>query len=281
MARPLRIELPGALYHATSRRHHDEPIYDDEQDRKRFLEILAEVVERFDWRCYAYCQMTNHYHLVFKTMDANLSAGMRYLNGVYTQASNRRHGRTGPVFNGRYKTVVVDARRYFLPLCRYIVLNPVRAGIAPTPEAWRWSSYRATAGIEPAPDWLATASLLEHFSPHQLEAQARYRDFVNEGVGERGFWKNIRQQLYLGDDDFVRAMQAACDIPEHPGISREQRRPPAPSLGEIAASAATRNDALVEAYKTGAYSYTDLARHFGLHPGSIGRIIRRTLQQPN
>lgn len=280
MVRPLRIELPGALYHVTSRGLRDYPVYDDDLDRTSFLEILAEVVERYDWRCYAYCQMTNHYHLVVRTMDANLSAGMRFLNGVYTQTSNRRHGRNGPVFRGRYKAVLVQAERYFTRLCRHVVLNPVRAGMAKTPDAWRWSSFRATAGAEPAPSWMHPASLLEHFSQDRAEAQTRYRKFVSDGIGDSCVWQNLRQQLYLGDREFVKRMQAACELPDHPGVNAEHRRPPVASLDEITTAARTRNEALVEAYRTGAYSYTDLARYFGLHPGSVGRIVRRNLYQP-
>ena len=127
MARPIRIEFAGALYHITSRGDRREAIYEDDTDRFRFLEVLGEVVERFNWRCHAYCLMTNHYHLVVETVDGNLSKGMRQLNGVYTQWSNRRHRRTGHLFQGRYKAILVDSEAYLLELARYVVLNPVRA----------------------------------------------------------------------------------------------------------------------------------------------------------
>ena len=127
MARPVRIEFAGALYHITSRGDRREAIYEDDTDRFRFLEVLGEVVERFNWRCHAYCLMTNHYHLVVETVDGNLSKGMRQLNGVYTQWSNRRHRRTGHLLQGRYKAILVDSEAYLLELARYVVLNPVRA----------------------------------------------------------------------------------------------------------------------------------------------------------
>ena len=133
MARPLRIEFPGALYHITSRGDRREPIYEDDEDRQAVLATLAEVVRRFNWSCYAYCLMTNHYHLVVGTPEGNLAKGMRQLNGVYTQASNRRHKRTGHLFQGRYMAILVDEDAYLLELARYVVLNPVRAGMVKAP----------------------------------------------------------------------------------------------------------------------------------------------------
>ncbi len=275
MARPLRIEFPGALYHVMSRGHRQEAIYQDGTDRKSFLDIFADVVERFNWRCYAYCQMTNHYHLVVRTVEANLSAGMQYLNGVYTQASNRRHKRVGHVFQGRYKAMLVDAESYFLELARYIVLNPVRAVVTRTPAGWAWSSYRATAGQTVAPEWLDVNELLGHFATDSREARKHYVEFVRDGVGKNDLWSCVQQQVYLGDEEFVKRVQENSDIPDTPDISRAQRRPPAPPIDAIAESSASRDCAILKAYRTGAYSYADIGRYFGLHPGSVGRIVRR------
>ena len=143
MARPIRIEFEGALYHVTSRGDRCEAIYEDDADRERFLEVLGQVVEDFNWVVHAYCLMSNHYHLVIETPDANLAKGMRQLNGVYTQYSNRRHQRSGHLFQGRYKAILVDADSYLLELARYVVLNPVRARMVRKPGAWPWSSYLA------------------------------------------------------------------------------------------------------------------------------------------
>ena len=112
MTRPLRIEFEGALYHVTSRGDRREAIYEDDSDRRGFLEILGQVVRTANWVCHAYCQMTNHYHLMIETPEGNLAKGMRQLNGVYTQHSNRRHGRVGHLFQGRYKAVLVDEDSY-------------------------------------------------------------------------------------------------------------------------------------------------------------------------
>lgn len=141
MARPLRIEFEGALYHVISRGDRQEAIYEDDEDRERFLGVLAEAVARFNWRCHTSCLMTNHYHLLIETPEGNLSKGMRQLNGVYTQASNRRDGRTGHPFQGRFKGILVDKDSYLLELRRYVVLNPARAGMVRRAQSWRWSSY--------------------------------------------------------------------------------------------------------------------------------------------
>ena len=155
MARPLRIEFSGAIYHVTSRGNARCAIYEDDEDRRAFLSALDRVMVRFHWICHAYCLMDNHYHLLIETPEGNLSQGMRQLNGVYTQGFNRRHNRVGHLFQGRFKAIVVDRDSYLLELCRYIVLNPVRAGEVSRPEEYRWSSYRATAGLSPGAGFLA------------------------------------------------------------------------------------------------------------------------------
>lgn len=128
MASPLRIEFAGALYHVTSRGNAWEAIYLDREDRELYQSVLGEICDLFNWTIHSWCQMTNHYHILVETPDANLSKGMRYLNGVYTQRFNRKHSRVGHVFQGRYKAILVEKDHYLLELARYIVLNPVRAG---------------------------------------------------------------------------------------------------------------------------------------------------------
>ena len=203
MSRPLRLEFPEALYHITSRGDRRESIFDDDDDRLAFLHILSEVVERFNWLCYAWCLMSNHYHLLIQTPDGNLSKGMRQLNGVFTQTSNRRHRRVGHLFQGRYKAILVDSDAYLLELSRYIVLNPVRARMVKTPEAWAWSSYRATMGLAEAEPCLAVDGLLAQFARSRAVAQARYAQFVREGINAPSPWLLLRSQVFLGDDDFV------------------------------------------------------------------------------
>ncbi len=279
MARPLRIEFAGALYHVTSRGDRRGAIYGDDQDREAFLGVLAEVVERFNWICHAYCLMTNHYHAVIETVEENLSRGMRHLNGVYTQASNRRHKRVGHLFQGRYKAILVDRDAYLQELSRYVVLNPVRAGIVDSPGEWPWSSYRAMVGEGPVPKWLAVDGLLCDFGSKRKQARLRYQRFVQEGVGRRGPWDGLRQQIYLGDEKFVERMQSKAQVSgDELTVPRAQRRSPAPSLATLAAGHGERDAAIVAAYATGAYSYREIAAHFGLHLATVGRIVRAAMR---
>ncbi len=275
MARPLRIEYPGALYHVTSRGDRQQALFEDDEDREMFLRTLAEVVERFNWLCHAYCLMTNHYHLLVETPDGNLSKGMRHLNGVYTQATNRRHTRVRHLFQGRFKGILVDKDSYLLELTRYIVLNPVRAGSVRQAGKWQWSSYRAMVGETPAPGWLATAGILAQFAKRRTVAQRRYGEFVKQGIKNAPIWRALQQQIYLGDEKFVKQVQRKTEIQgDELSIPRAQRRAPAPSLAKIATKHRNRNNAIVAAYATGAYSYREIAEYYGLHLATVGRVIR-------
>ncbi len=178
MARPLRIELPGALYHVTSRGDGREDIYRGDTDRLAFLAVFGDVCERFNWWAHAYCRMTNHYHLLVETPDGNLSKGMRQLNSVYTQRFNAQRGRCGHVFQGRYKAIIVQKESYLTELSRYVVLNPVRARMVARPEVWHWGSYRATLGEAPCPPWLLRDWLLSMFGGTKRAAVSAYRKFV-------------------------------------------------------------------------------------------------------
>ncbi len=275
MARPLRIEFAGALYHVTARGDRQEPIYEDEEDRARFLGILGEVVARWGWRCYAYCLMDNHYHLVVETPEGNLSKGMRQLNGVYTQTYNRRHRQVGHLFQGRYKAILVDAEAYLLELARYVVLNPVRAGVVSEAGEWVWSSFNATVRRAGTPGWLAVDGLLGHFAEKGSLARRRYRRFVSEGIGQGSIWNGLSQQIYLGDERFVKRMQGrAGSGSDDVNIPKAQRRGPAPSLVQLEAAHDSRVEAVVAAYQTGGYSYQQLAAYFGVHFTTVGRYVR-------
>jgi REP element-mobilizing transposase RayT len=275
MSRPIRIEFPDALYHVTTRGDRRENIFDDDQDRQIFLSTLEQVVTQFNWICYAWCLMDNHYHLLIQTPDGNLSKGMRQLNGVYTQASNRRHQRAGHLFQGRFKAILVDRDAYLLELTRYVVLNPVRAGMVKQPTDWSWSSYRASVGLEPAAPWLAVDRLQSQFAKRRSLARQRYAQFVAEGIKAASPWLSLKGQVFLGDEQFVQNMQAHLQSgKDDVQIPFVQRRPPPPPLAEIESHAQDRNAAIVAAYATGGYSYQQIAGYFGLHFTTVGRIIR-------
>ena len=213
MARPLRLEFPNALYHVTSRGDRRENIYDDDQDRLDFLKILGKVVTDYNWLCHGYCLMSNHYHLIVETLDSNLSKGMRQLNGVYTQSTNCRHNRTGHLFQGRYKAILVDKESYLLELARYVVLNPLRAkGMVNNIENWPWSSYLAMISKADVEDWLITDWILFQFGENRDRARLQYQQFVLEGVGQNiELWSHLKGQIYLGDEDFVSEMQSKIE----------------------------------------------------------------------
>jgi hypothetical protein len=225
--------------------------------------------------------MGNHYHLVIGTPEGNLSKGMRQLNGVYTQVSNRRHGRTGHLFQGRYKAVLVDRDAYFLEVSRYVVLNAVRAGMVKEPGRWRWSSYNATAGFESCPDWLKAEGLLAQFGRGRVLARRRYQEFVGDGIGQESLWRELKGQIFLGDERFVQRTQARLDDGEvnDVNIPRAQRRAPAPGLKQLQAQYKDKKKAMVAAYETGEYSYQQIGNHFGVHFTTVGRFVRESKNQ--
>jgi REP element-mobilizing transposase RayT len=185
MPRPPRVEFPGALYHVTSRGNDRRRIFWDDTDRRTFLRHLTDVAMRDGFAVFAYCLMGNHYHLVVETPRPNLACGMQHLNSAFARWFNERHGRVGHLFQGRYHAVLVEAEPQLLELVRYVVLNPVRAGLCDRPEEWRWSSHRPTAGLEAKPRFLACETLLERLGVDGPAARSRYRSFVDDGLGRR------------------------------------------------------------------------------------------------
>ena len=276
MARPLRLEFPGALYHVTARGNERHSIFlgNLDDDRAAFLDVLTRSCERFNWICHAYCLMTNHYHLLVETPDANLSKGMRQLNGVYTQRVNRTHGRVGHLFQGRFKAILVERDSYLLELARYVVLNPVRAGMVKTPEEWPWSSYRAMVGDVPVPPFLTTDWQLRAFADSRKDAVAGYRRFVAEGIGAASPWRELTGQIYLGSEQFVERARASIDANQPlQEIPKCQRRAPAKPLAYFAKRYADRNRALAQAYRSGAYSMQTIAEHFGVSRMTVSRAV--------
>lgn len=271
MARPLRLEYPGALWHVTSRGNEGRAIFLDEADRLRFVSQLARAVERFGWILHAWALMTNHYHLVIETPQCTLSRGMHWLNGLYAQSFNRRHDRIGHLFQGRPKMILVDSKEYFLEVVRYTVLNPVRAKMVGAAEEYRWSSYRATAGLEPRPAWLTTEAILGRLADDPVEAQRLYRSFVTDGLHVPSPWEKLSGQIYLGGHDFRVFVQSMIDekerSDEHP---RAMREPGCPSLGELGEAVAERFDVAADALLSGRGGEARLALvHLGWHRGRL------------
>ena len=275
MARPLRIEYAGALYHVTSRGDGREDIYLSDDDRALWLAVFGKVCRRYNWICHAYCLMSNHYHILIETPESNLSLGMRQLNGVYTQRFNRNHNRVGHVFQGRFKAILVDKDAYLLELARYIVLNPVRARRVRRVRDWIWSSYRATSGIEAKPDWLQIDGLLSCFAKRRKTAYERYIQFVQDGKGQSSPWESLENQVYLGDEKFVKEMQRLIEPDKSlDEIPRNQKRKMARALEEYDKRANTRNEAIYSAFASGSYKMKEIGEYFGLHYSSISKIVK-------
>jgi len=284
MARPLRIEFPGAIYHVTSRGDRREPIFEDDEDRHCFLAVVGQAMERFDAVALAYCLMDNHYHIVVHTRRANLSRLMQQLNGVYTQAYNRRHGKVGHLFQGRFKGILVDENAYLLEVCRYVDLNPLRARIVRDPGNWPWSSYGAHVGRKSAPAWLDTPAVHGYLlgrdartGADRRKAAQRYVALVAAGKGVKLWDEALAQQIFLGGPVFVERMQALADLDPAGAkdIPRQQRRTPPKPIQYYLDKNKDRNAGILAAVRDGQHSMTDIAVAVALSVSRVSRIAKR------
>lgn len=230
MARPLRIEFANALYHVTSRGNEQRPIFRSNHDRIAFLSLLGEAAIRFGWSITAYVLMTNHFHLVIQTPEPNLSKGMHWLNGTYAGAFNRRYERSGHLFQGRFHAKLIQKETYFAQVLRYVVLNPVRAKIVERPEQYRWSSYRATIGLDAAPEWLDLGAVYMSFGLDDEVARSEYRSFVLAKIeAEDCLWNQLTNSIYLGTEEWTKRMRKIVESKprstDHPKPQRAVGRP--------------------------------------------------------
>ena len=281
MARPLRIEFPGGLYHVTARGNGRLPIFLDEPDRGCFLAVFGAVVARYHLLCHAYCLMDNHYHLLLETPEPNLSRAMRQLNGVYSQRFNRRHRRSGHVLGGRFHAQVVDKDVYLRAVCRYIVLNPVRAGLVAQPGQWPWSSYGATAGETPIPRFLTVDWVLSlGDTSARATAERRYRRFVNAGLTQTVTpLPSVSSGLVLGDAALpppVRdGVRNAATLVEFPRAHRFVLRLPLPTLFAGVTSGGDRDARCVCAVRDHGYTLKAIADFLGVHYVTVSRAVSR------
>jgi REP element-mobilizing transposase RayT len=269
MARPLRIELAGGWYHVTNRGNERKAIYRDGRDRGHFLELVEETTLRFRVRLHSYVLMENHYHLMVELTDTNLSRAIQWLNISYSVWFNRRHRRSGHLFQGRFKSVLVNRDEWALSLSRYVHLNPVRlaelgldkrhrraqsAGLSPAPDAaqvrkrlevlrsHRWSSYRAYAGLCATPTWLECDTILSLGGGRKRDWHSNYRAYVESAVREgleKGPWESLREQAVLGGEKFLAEVKAhvSGDAQEQRGAGRLLAK--RPSLAEVIQAAET------------------------------------------
>ena len=231
MARPLRIEFDGAVYHVTSRGDERKEIFKTVSDRQQFLSYLSSATTRYGAAIHCYCMMGNHYHLFLQTPQGNLSQIMRHINGAYTTYYNVKRHHAGHLFQGRYKAIVVEADQYALELSRYLHLNPVRAGMVEAPEHYRWSSYSSYIGIEQPPPWLDVDFVLGMFSADLPARQQRYREFIEDLIGKEydSPLQHTVASTILGSSDFVETimddyLEQDIERPDVPAVRALNRR---------------------------------------------------------
>ncbi len=300
MARPLRIEYPGAYYHVTARGNERKAIFRDVLDRKKFLVILSSSIEQFVVRLHAYVLMDNHYHLLVETPAGELSRAIRYLNGVYTQYINRRYRRVGHLFQGRYKAILIDKDSYLIELSRYIHLNPWRVrGGSRDPLRYRWSSLSAYIGREKAPEWLETDEILGLFGQKRGKAQRGYGEFVREGM-EKGIktpWEEVRWQSLLGSSSFVEEIEdrflrdREIGLTEMKGLRESRKRVKAERLVRVVCEyykikpedLPKRSHEYTEAREVASYlmrryglmRLVEIGEQVGLHYSTVGNVVRK------
>jgi len=273
MTRPLRLEFPGALYHVTSRGNRQNPIYRDDSDRRAWQEVLGLVCKRHNFVIHSFCQMTNHFHLLIETVDANLARGMRQLNGIYTQHYNRRHGLVGHLFQGRYKAILVQKESYLLELSRYIVLNPVRANMVASLDDWEWSSHRYLVHSSHPPIWLECDCILGRFGDTRASAIAGYQAFVLAGIGLATPLAAVQHRILLGDDVFVSEHQ---ELQQSEGLleaAKAERGAVALSLAEYTARYTDRTEAMARAYLSTAFTMRQIADVFAVSTKTVSRAV--------
>lgn len=238
MSRPLRLEFAGALYHVSARGNAGQPIFLKDGDREQFLLLLGREIAQTRWVCQGYCLLESEYRLLVRTPEANLGRGIGRLNAVYSQWFNRQHGRTGHLFQGRYKAVVVESETYLLPLLRDLAWAPARAGLCKRPGQWTWSSHRAIGKDRDPPPWLEVAPVLEAFAGAEEGPRKRYRLFVSEGKDASSPLDEIQAQMYLGGEAFLREMASRVQGLPADQVPRAMLHPDRPSRAVIISAVA-------------------------------------------
>lgn len=288
MSRPLRLDAPGEFFHVMARGIARAPIFEDDVDRRGFLDLLAEVVDRFEVRCHAYCLMGNHYHLILQPACGGLPRAMRHLNGAHAARLNRRHGRTGHAFEGRYVSLLVDRERYLLALVRYVARNPVRARLALLPAAWPWSSCAATSGVGPIPRFLSVEFVRRAVAGRGgADGAADFAQFVADAdeleasvAGEPLAALATRNGIAGGPE----LISKYAPVPGYHATSQEipraQRLVARPALATILGAPGTagaRDRAIREAVLVHRYSQADVARSLRIGRSTVSRAVHAAL----
>ena len=292
MARPLRIIFPGAFYHVTSRGNEHKNVYKSNRDREKFLEYLGSASERYKAIIHAYCLMDNHYHLLVETPTGNLPQIMQHINGAYTTYFNVKRKRSGHLFQGRYKAILVAIDEYAKELSRYIHLNPIRAEVVEIPENYDWSSYKFYIGKQKPPEWLYRDFILRYFGTNISRAQKSYQSFVSALANKQNDspLEGVVSSTLLGSAEFI-------DLIKKKYLWSKEPDKNLPALKELSQSASMRDifdgvDSEVSKERSLARDIKlylcrrhtsarlkDIGKHFGIGESGVSQAYRRILEK--
>lgn len=281
MSRPLRVQYPGAIYHIISRGNGGDIIFEDKRDYLMFLEELKEVIEDYNWISYAYCLMPNHYHLLIKTLDPNLSAGMRQLNGKYTQRHNIRYKKFGHVFQGRFKSILVEDSGYYGQLIRYINLNPVKAEMVRSVADWPWSSHREILGLSGRTGCVDADKTLDCFHEDREQAKEEYKKYLSERVEDDDIWNDLRSGVILGSLKFAKEIMDRYKDDGTRENTKKERFAGRPALeevfpacrqtGKIPFNRGERDELIIKAFREYGYTQTEIGDFLNLHYSTVSK----------
>jgi putative transposase len=281
MARPLRIHFPGTAYHVYSRGDDKGLIFHEDADYEKLLSLLHRALDRFGAECVAYALMDNHFHLLLIPHEHSVSRIMQYVNGWYAQWFNRKYGRVGHVFQGRFGSKIIEDGLYLLTPLRYIALNPVEGGLVRQPEDWRWSSHRATAGLEPAPTFLSLERVWAAVNcENETDGRRRYLDHIAGGADA----EYLRYALFFGGERLARQLAPRLvpyrSVIAHSYAERYAVRPPIDRVFLNADSKPAVKRAIVEAFQVHAYTLAEIGGVVGRDPSTVSKWIKQTLIFP-
>jgi REP element-mobilizing transposase RayT len=289
VARPLRIEFPGAFYHVTSRGNERKTVFQSNRDREKYLSYLESVHERYGAVIHTYCLMGNHYHLLLETPRGNLSKILQYVNGAYTTYFNIKRNRSGHLFQGRFKGILVDKDEYCKELSRYIHLNPVRAGMVKAALEYPWSSYRYYVGREKKPKWLTTEFILGEFGGEGRRGYKHYREYVErvENKEIENPLKKVIASTFLGSKEFVERIKLEylgkkeIDRRDLPALKKILIGPTLEAIEEVVREIVGRGDPLFKkiciylGYQHSGLKLREIGEYFGMQGSAISQLSRR------
>lgn len=277
MSRPVRIEFPGANHYVSCHAFQNLILFKNDDDRGVFLSLLESVVNQFQWVLHGYVLLEDHFHLLLEVPQANLSKGMRQLNGVYTQHYNRRYKRKGVLFRGRFNSVLFEKETYLSRLYRHMVLNPVRQKECTSIDKYKWSSHRQVTGATDVHAFVSTEDILSQFGKRQLSCQNKYKAFIKSGADENPPLGEKRHQVLLGSDKFIYQVQPLLNGKKNTkrkAAAAGKKRSLASLFSEVEnLSRLERNMVIARAHLELHYTLADIGDHLGLHYTTVSKVV--------